>query len=1173
MSQEYRCPTCGSPFHPPASFCKRCGAPLPTGRPQRESPRTSEARPRRLPGRRAGAAALVTFALAAGGWAWSAGYLDGLIPWGLTSEGTAEPNLSVAAVHSVLEDPAIRTDPEMSPWLGVTVEDEPGAVYHYDGSSWSAVTRGGDWWGPPGATARVFESSGRVIVSQVDPEESEWVRRVLDDTPGLTRDGENYRINDYVLYRDGFIQAASDNGVVVTSLGSDSISMTRPAPLSYVWVEPADDHVWIIDETAAVLMVEVGQDLTTAGRLLPDVIHGAVWEPAPNTEALSGTVSRIFDDIDGAIEEAGRREIPFKIFIPGEAPAIRVDKIPTEKGRPASVEVRRYEPPKEECTWWKCVIDAVGGRATSAGSGLASGLDRGWNGVVNGTGEALERADLETLDCLLGTTVVCTLQTAASVGRGTLDVVEALWEVRGNIFIEKNCDGGSPGPGRGPDGDAGDHTFPVETNGYSMQGVRTPVTTDWPAQLELARRWMPLIELSADERCGEILRVFAKVHAYGPDGEQANSLDRADRVEIVYTLFFKEDGGRFQILGTDHPGDNEGFVIGLVHTNERAGLCASGFEFVAGRTVGHKDSDNLIVKYLKVTEREIDDFDAGDVGTGCPERADPAYRLLVAEAKHATYYHREVCERALLPNLPALVGGFVGGGLPGTLTAEALMALAPDSVADNLRNGLEECESGRPLIDLSSRLELFAEELRSIHGEALGFYDTYMSEDGLKTFEEGARGRWCYGPIASSLPRDPDCAYDYHIPEFFDYVAANRGTTVPALVNLTEEQARAAVEVIGLRLEVTPTLVDHLNGAGRVLTQDPEAGSQITPGASVAVRVGVYQEVAVPDVTGLSADEARSAIEAAGLIYAHGGTVKLSSDQAALSGFVVDQNPTAMDRVVPGYTVQVFVGAYRAPSTISVPELFGQSPAESREHIEALGFRYVYGGSRAVSDSGLDGLVVDQDPGAGSSLPEGGAVFVYIGEYVPQQVSVPDLGGLTETDARARVQGAGLIFEVAGTTPTSDSMVGRVVDQDPISGTLAEGSTIRVWIGEADASGEETSLSFPEQDTSPWVSVSITGGHGSVHGIDDVVDLCYGWAQLSGEPPGSWQLWDFQPPESAGVIQDEGSMLSAGSDCISARITGPAGYEEIVAVALEYDHGSNSWQVKGTANVWIYVTE
>lgn len=196
-------------------------------------------------------------------------------------------------------------------------------------------------------------------------------------------------------------------------------------------------------------------------------------------------------------------------------------------------------------------------------------------------------------------------------------------------------------------------------------------------------------------------------------------------------------------------------------------------------------------------------------------------------------------------------------------------------------------------------------------------------------------------------------------------------------------------------------------------------------------------------------------------------------------------------------------------------------------------------------------------------MKEGSTVDVWLGSAAT--VAVPDLRGLPQSAAQDSVEAAGLILQVAGTILTSESMAGRVVDQDPISGSVATGSTIRVWIGEA--------INFPAQKTSSWVSVSITGGYGSLHSIGDPVDLCYGWAELPGEPAGWWQVWDNQPPESSGVILREGSMISSGTDCFSATITGPTGYEEIVIYALEYKYATDSWEVKGWANVYIYVTE
>ncbi|MFZ5902002.1 MAG: hypothetical protein ACOYZ8_00420 [Chloroflexota bacterium] len=286
--------------------------------------------------------------------------------------------------------------------------------------------------------------------------------------------------------------------------------------------------------------------------------------------------------------------------------------------------------------------------------------------------------------------------------------------------FEKVCGPkGEPGPGSGPSG-----TGALE---YPKPGYQAPEGKE--DFLTLARAWMPYLQMSKDEKCGEIRRVIAKVFPYR-DNSLVSNLEDADRVEIVYTLVFSYDGGRW--YGGTHPGDNEGFVIGLLPTDNTYGRCGATdphFQFYAGRTVKHKDVDtapgltvenflyssallgfpagpatlglahmfpepaNEVVRWAGF-EKGIEDFNWHELGTTCPEVNPSSYSLWVAESKHATYFSQEECEKTLL-------GWEVAGITLG---------------------GLEECESGRPPSDLRDRVELWstsmAAEPSPIHGKS-----------------------------------------------------------------------------------------------------------------------------------------------------------------------------------------------------------------------------------------------------------------------------------------------------------------------------------------------------------------------------------------------------------------------------------------------------------------------
>ena len=79
------------------------------------------------------------------------------------------------------------------------------------------------------------------------------------------------------------------------------------------------------------------------------------------------------------------------------------------------------------------------------------------------------------------------------------------------------------------------------------------------------------------------------------------------------------------------------------------------------------------------------------------------------------------------------------------------------------------------------------------------------------------------------------------------------------------------------------------------------------------------------------------------------------------------------------------------------------------------------------------GRVLRTDPSAGRDVPFGSTVKVYVSKG-PKTVAVPNLGGMTEDEAKAAIENAGL-------TVGTRAGKGRVVAQNPSPGTKVERGT------------------------------------------------------------------------------------------------------------------------------------
>lgn len=1021
---------------------------------------------------------------------------------------SSPPTKSLDEVQEILADDAIVNDPNFYPWDGFEIyaDDE---VYIYGEESWRSITKNGEMWGNSSSQVEIRESANTLRIISDDPLAVTKIAELLENNAGVSSNNGEYKITDHKLYRDGIIEKADEQGLVLTGESEPNVTLMVPNTTPITWVEPADDHVWMIDDTAAILLVPGGEELTVAGRFVPDILRGAVWQPAPNTELLHGSVQQILSEIDGIKDEGGKKTIPFKVFVQSDAEPIRVDKIPTGKG--PSVSIRVYEPPKDKCRFFDCIRKKVSDVSTDIGTGTVNGVKKGWNTTVNMTEATLDKVDLEDLKCAYD--INATTECALTVGGYVYDKTISKWVPNVNIFIEKNCRTAGPNP---PPGN-GVRNYPV--TGYTMQGFQTSLTSDWQERLDLARNWIPPIEPSRDEQCGEITRVFANVHPYKKDGSKANSLSEASYVEIVYTIFLKEDGGRFKLHS--HPGDNEGFVIGLARTEAKNGLCDTGFEFVGGRTVSHSDKGGALVLYFEINKRQIDDFGPSDIGTNCPT-PDPTnkntkWRILMSEGKHALYYHRAQCESALGPRLNVMIPKLLGidSNRYSSSMFEYVLKVTPADIIEDLDTGMEECESGRDLIDLSSWIELYSEELYSVYGNDLGFNDRYETENGVKTYAQQARGDWCFGKgIISAIEKRPDCnGNDYQVPYLLeaDAVIPNKVVKVP--------------------------------------TKQPTKPSP------------VIVMVTVPEVSkgDLTLDEADDLLQSNGLGRKVAGWIEVTSD---LDGIVLDQLPAAGVSVEEGYFVEVWVGSYTPPEEVLVPDLYGETESTAYQIGEENDLIIEVAGEVPVSQSYV-GLVVDQQPESGT-ISVGGTIRIWIG--VPNVIRVPDLGGLNENDAINSINTNGFVPVYGGTISTTDqNQDDRVMDQEPSFGQNATaGSVITYWLGKAE-------LTFPEKRRSDLVKISITDKHGSTHMIGEIVELCYSWVQQQVEPSDKWEIWDFQPAGSEGAIIKDGSMSYAGSDCMTTTITGPTGYEQIAIVDLKFDYATNSWKIRDWADVWIYV--
>ncbi|MGV9671543.1 Stk1 family PASTA domain-containing Ser/Thr kinase [Gordonia sp. NPDC003504] len=197
------------------------------------------------------------------------------------------------------------------------------------------------------------------------------------------------------------------------------------------------------------------------------------------------------------------------------------------------------------------------------------------------------------------------------------------------------------------------------------------------------------------------------------------------------------------------------------------------------------------------------------------------------------------------------------------------------------------------------------------------------------------------------------------------------------------------------------------------------------------------QKVAVPAVSGLSAADARTALERAGFTV---NQVDESSETVD-AGSATRSVPGANVPTAEGSTVQLFISSGRQRQR--VPDVRNKSEAEAVAMLKDDGFTNVRV-DKVDSRTIAEGRVVDTNPAIGTDAPIRDPLVVRVSTG-PKEVTVPSLVGQFESAARSELEQLGL--EVAVVEGDSELPQGQVINASPTSGTTVEqGSTVQLTI-------------------------------------------------------------------------------------------------------------------------------
>lgn len=252
--------------------------------------------------------------------------------------------------------------------------------------------------------------------------------------------------------------------------------------------------------------------------------------------------------------------------------------------------------------------------------------------------------------------------------------------------------------------------------------------------------------------------------------------------------------------------------------------------------------------------------------------------------------------------------------------------------------------------------------------------------------------------------------------------------TIPAVAGQTYEQALSSLREEGLTARRRNVYSDTVP-SGSVVSTDPGGGGRVHPSRVVTVTVsrGVEQ-VTVPDLSGLSAQEARRRLGSARLVYREAAVYSESVDE----GRVVSQSVAADTAVNHDSAVTVTISKGRQP--IRVPNVVGKSEADANNAIRKAGL--TVSRQEEHSDTVAQGVVISQDPSKGT-VHRGDSVTVVVSQG-PELVDVPNVVDMRREEATTTLQNAG--FQVQADN-VFGGYFGIVRSQSPAAGTKARKGT------------------------------------------------------------------------------------------------------------------------------------
>ena len=315
------------------------------------------------------------------------------------------------------------------------------------------------------------------------------------------------------------------------------------------------------------------------------------------------------------------------------------------------------------------------------------------------------------------------------------------------------------------------------------------------------------------------------------------------------------------------------------------------------------------------------------------------------------------------------------------------------------------------------------------------------------------------------------------------------GSTMPDVLNMTEEGARE--ELAQLNLDLVITVSQEYNSEydqDRVCDQTPDAGQTVQDGDEITLVVSqgtdpTENQVQVPSIVGHTETDAQELLSQYGLT---GQRVDEEPSNDVAEGSVTRCDPAVNAVAQRGDTVRYWVSS--GPANEDVPNVANYPQADAETALQNAGFEVSV--QQQESSNVAEGRVISYSPQG--SQPQGTTITIVVSTGAGT-TQVPDLTGMTKAQAQAALDRAGFGYSWSYDDGTRYGVAeDHVISWNPQS--AEEGATISVVVAwttndssssgsgsSSSSSGSSSSSSSSSSDTS---SDSGTSSSGNAAGTD-----------------------------------------------------------------------------------------